>query len=425
MKHKILKKTLSFWSPVLFIDAPDSSIFHFIVYIRSGFMFVEKSQFEIPHILEHCLFEKNKHFKSSIDFKSKIESLWAYYNWYTNSGLNYFTISWPQNKKNTLIKLLLDLIFDASITEDIFNQQKIVIKNELQKYENDFNKNIWNNIDCTIANWKLPYSERIKNLDSIEYKDTIKYYKDFYVPKNMDFVFAWNIGKENKNIIKNMESYFLDKQKWTRRQFDIKIWDEYKQKILSLDIKEKSNITFNLRFIFKKASFLEYKNILFFLYIVWKWMWARVNYKSRELWYSYSTQFSVWLLNWYLEFSISDSVDEWKLLPLIQLIRNEINDIKKWNISKEEIKRATWYMYWLFLKWFRNEEDLIGYYAQRFSMWIEVENLNTFIGSIKKFSKQDVMEIWEKIFKKDNWIISVIWKDTKKYNKKLLDLLTE
>ena len=38
-------------------------------------MFVEKSQFEIPHILEHCLFEKNKHFKSSIDFKSKIESL--------------------------------------------------------------------------------------------------------------------------------------------------------------------------------------------------------------------------------------------------------------------------------------------------------------------------------------------------------------
>lgn len=39
-----------------------------------------KMKYETPHLLEHCLFEKNKHFATSLDMMYAIETLGVYNN---------------------------------------------------------------------------------------------------------------------------------------------------------------------------------------------------------------------------------------------------------------------------------------------------------------------------------------------------------
>lgn len=59
MRHSI-QTMIHDGAPVYQIDLPGSEMFYFHIYVKSGYLFVENDNFyELPHVLEHCLFEGN------------------------------------------------------------------------------------------------------------------------------------------------------------------------------------------------------------------------------------------------------------------------------------------------------------------------------------------------------------------------------
>ncbi len=76
MKHTFSSEIINpYWSEIHFLDIPGSEIFDFKIFLNSWYMYSSPDKYELSHILEHCLFEKNLHFASPLEFKMEHQKI--------------------------------------------------------------------------------------------------------------------------------------------------------------------------------------------------------------------------------------------------------------------------------------------------------------------------------------------------------------
>lgn len=412
MKHKISKKIFSFWAPWFFLDVPWAKIIHFQIFVNSWYIFSDENKFELPHLIEHCLFEKNSIYWDWFNIKYESEKIWAIINGFTWTYFNYFTISAPLEEYNKMIDILLKLVNNPVFEDEIFNKQKTVITNELEINKNNFQKNLLNDIDILISWWKDSYDSRLKKLNNIKIEDVINYYNSNYHPSNYSFVLCWDLSWIENNVFNKIDSFFENNIKdLNRNKLPILNKNNYKKRVITRDILEKNNYNLVISFIKENMTFGEYIWTLFLGYILFYWMWARIKLKSRELWLSYSPNCTIWMYNWYWEFSIYDSLNEDKIEKYINLVINELKDIINWNVSDKEMERAKWYINWIMRHAYRTEDNIINYYAQRLVSWMDFLNLEEFLEQLQLISKENFIKIIKNTINFDNYVAWIIGKN--------------
>lgn len=412
MKHKINKKLFLFWAPWFFLDVPWAKVIHFQIFVNSWYIFSDKNKFELPHLIEHCLFENNSIYWDWFNIKYEAEKIWAIMNGFTWTYFNYFTISAPLEKYDAMIDILLKLVNNPVFEDEILNKQKIVITNELEINKNNFQKNLLNDIDILISWWKDSYDSRLEKLNNIKIEDVINYYNSNYHPSNYSFVLCWDLSWIENNIFNKINSFFENNIKdLNRNKLPILNKNNYKKRVITRDIVDKNNYNLVISFIKENMTFGEYIWTLFLGYVLFYWMWARIKLKSRELWLSYSPNCTIWMYNWYWEFSIYDSLNEDKIEKYINLIINELKDIINWNVSDKEIERTKWYINWVMKHAYRTEDNIINYYAQRLVSWMDFLNLEEFTEQLQLISKEEFIKIIKNTINFDNYVAWIIGKN--------------
>ncbi len=172
------------------------------------------------HFLEHKIMDNNEHEKE-FDI---INNLGSFSNAYTSyNGTNYNIFGSEDIIKN--FKILLDLVFDAKITEKNVNLEKSIIEEEIDIFKDDITTYMYEQIKKNLFFNSYPIHNVLgekNDIDKITFNSLLKVYKDFYNVNNMFIVVTGKFDK--KEIINFLNEYMREIPQYPK--FDIKVKDE-------------------------------------------------------------------------------------------------------------------------------------------------------------------------------------------------------
>ena len=204
--HYKLKNKLE----VIFEKIKDVNIVAIFFVVKTGSGNEIEGKEGITHFLEHLIFKGSEKF-SAKDITEKIESLGGSINGYTSPDETAFYISIPKRNWQKGFDILQSMIFHASFTEEDFKKEKKVILEELKDGKDNPFRLLIDETFSTIFK-KHPYKNPVigyeKSIENISFDDIKKYYKTFYIPKNILLVIVGNLTEnEVKNKLSILEKY--------------------------------------------------------------------------------------------------------------------------------------------------------------------------------------------------------------------------
>ncbi|EKE29698.1 MAG: Peptidase M16 protein [uncultured bacterium (gcode 4)] len=410
MKHSLETTNLSFWAPLTFIDTPDNDLLDFHIYLNSWYQFLPKWKLEVSHILEHCLFEKNRNFATPLDFKYALETLWAGKNGYSSYSTNHYTIQWTKDKYRELISLLLRLVNEPILEEEIFNQQKSVVRNELINASNDTKREMSTKMSCIVRDKLLTFRERVAAMEGITFQEVRSFYNSHYTWANSKFIIAWDVSGIKDGIRSAIENYYREMPIWKKFAIQESVPSDYAWKTLFLEDSNKTNYDIFLRFLVESVDMDVRNKFIFFLNLFMSWLGSRIQFKARQQWLIYSLMSESAGFKEFLQLAFSEWVSEEKIIPLLKLIIDETRDVLAGNVDEKEMERARWYMLWSYLRSFNSWEQLIQFHTDRLILDEEKMDFNEMILKIGEFTKEDLIS-FSKMLDMKNWMFWVCGKD--------------
>lgn len=202
---------------VLLIDIPSSELVYIQSHVNVGFLFENKKNSGINHLLEHILVNSWEQC-SKFPCLEVLSKKGIQCNAHTSlTNVNYHTTS----TKETLYEMLdyiTTITTKAQITKRNLNIEINPVINELKQYGSDPKSELWDLLQkemfCNEGgkhsnDWGL----QMKNLKHINLSDVKKYYEDYYIPERVSFVICGNINKNA--ILEKMKMLILSSNNCT------------------------------------------------------------------------------------------------------------------------------------------------------------------------------------------------------------------
>ena len=204
---------------------------HINTYINTGATNEIDSQRGISHFCEHMLFNgtsgTNGYIKLSTgDVFRKVEEMGGYTNACTGPAQTSYTIEVPSEKQNIekAIQIQSAMMFNCSMSDDMVKKEHYPVCSEINMYSdmipikanNIATKNLYN-INSTSEDI---VAGRVDNIQNIDHKKVMDYYKQNYTPENMTTVITGDITPDEaiKLVAKNFKE--PAKQNQNNRTFE-------------------------------------------------------------------------------------------------------------------------------------------------------------------------------------------------------------
>ena len=215
--------------------------------INNGFVTETKNTSGINHLLEHILFDSWE----KCD-KKKCDLYWSNkavrYNGQTKNSVLKYYIYGLDSYREDLLDYIINITVAPKFNEDILEQNKKIVMNELYINFNKPENQLYNMINKSFyKKTGLQYSsdslQQIDNLKTITLDAIKKCYKKYYNSSNIIFVVAGNFNK--KSILDAF------KNKLPNNKGDINLINNcftYKQKLVFVKNDKAKNTIFNINF---------------------------------------------------------------------------------------------------------------------------------------------------------------------------------
>ena len=176
------------------------------IWCKAGSSFEEKGKDGSAHFLEHMIFKGSKKSKPG-EFDNKIESLGGSSNAATgHDDVHYYVVIPPSNFEESLY-LLIDLVFNATISSKEFYKEKKVVLEEIKQQNDDPDEKLFNYFLQRI--WKdNSYGKSIlgneENIRSLKTTDLNNFYENNYNSKTICIALAGDLPKNILEIIEKI-----------------------------------------------------------------------------------------------------------------------------------------------------------------------------------------------------------------------------
>ena len=209
--------SLNFWThdnEILCVEAPlsNNTLTCFDLWCKAGSCFERPGEEGLAHFLEHMVFKGSKNLTAG-EFDKKIEALGGSSNAATGFDDVHFYVLVPPKFAIEALQLLLDLVFEPSITPEAFKIEKEVVLEEIAQYKDLPDELIFQTLleNC----WGThPYGRPILGWEESLRKNTPDQMKFFherlYRPNNCCLAIS--------GIIPNNLHQFLHKSKFIERR---------------------------------------------------------------------------------------------------------------------------------------------------------------------------------------------------------------
>ena len=378
-------------------------------WVKTGALYETLENSGASHFMEHMFFQGTK--KRPGKSADYIKKMGASFNGATSYDYVHYYIEAPKNKLEESIDILNDMLSNADINEKKFEEERGVILAELASRLSNPMQYINDTFGGVIFDQNYPYGKllggKYEIIEKMSISDLQYFYNTFYTKDRIAIVVTGNFDEENlKRIIKEKTVSLKRSISPVNVQFE----DPHKitQKIVKTENRFSGNNSYGkIGWIGAEAGSPDFIPMLLLGYILSGGISSRLDQKIVT-----SGLASAISLNFSPTYMQSDFSFTFIALPenaetVKKVIINEIKDIKKGNISNEELQR----MKNLYNSRFEmgNERPLnvaanLGYY------WVvtDLGLYNNMVDKINKITKDDVVKVANKYLHDNNYAYLLI-----------------
>jgi predicted Zn-dependent peptidase len=211
MKHTATEIELKNGAKGLLIDVPGATVMDFEFNFRAGEYLVDRSKWEVPHLMEHVLLGANEFIPKARAFQAEFEKNGAGNN--ASTGLYHITyeaecadFEWQR-----ILKLMITAISKPLFLRDEFKAEYGNVKDELTARSNNHFRTLSLTVREAHNLLSMTDRERLKQIKNVKRNDLVEHYAKTHTTNNLRFVIAGSMKGRIPTIKKMLEDFGLAK----------------------------------------------------------------------------------------------------------------------------------------------------------------------------------------------------------------------
>src|SRR5579862_8682148 len=344
MKHTVTEIELNNGAKGLLINVPGATVMDFEFNFRAGEYLVDKSKWEVPHLMEHVLLGANEFIPKARSFQAEFEKNGAANN--ASTGLYHITyeaecadFEWQR-----ILELMITAISKPLFLRDEFTAEYGNVKDELTARSNNHFRTLSLTVREAHGLLAMTDRERLHQMKNVKRKDLMEHYANTHTTKNLRFVIAGNLTGRTAEIKRMLENFGLPKG----RSF-IELPNERPNNLdqpVFVARPSVKNVYFEMQtFALTRFSDPDMDAIELVNGMLTATLYSRIFGEARERGLVYSMGSGIDIMKKVTGWWFSAQVISRNAPALFEIICREINRVRAGDITKEDLEAAK--QYWL------------------------------------------------------------------------------
>ena len=394
MKYSIEKIA---WIDCIFAPMNDIHSITIQIMCKAWSTYETAEQNWIAHCLEHMFFKWWERYKTQKDVAETLDSIWADYNAVTTSNAVEYFVKCAPNFIEKSIDVLADMLMNAKFDPEELEKEKWVIIQEMKMSRDDpriLLGNNWRTWYLWDNSFGRPVIWNEETVSSFTQSDLKNYKDSLYTKDNLIIVVAgkWAEREEIKKLIVKHFDWMKQKKSVDQAQFSnyhpdpkesfFKKWTEQNHLLICADwISETDERKYAAKVL---------------AWVLWWSMSSRLfqNIRTKE-WLCYYISSSHWAspYPYHWIFMIGAWMDKDRFEFWLKRIREEIDNLAKNGVTKEEFENTIWYLQWQLQMWIETSEEMADFLWGQYLIYNNIETLDEVLEKYKNLTLNDVNQI--------------------------------
>ena len=402
----IVVKKLDNGIPVLIDNIESINTVSLGIFVNTGSRNEYPEESGVSHYIEHMMF-KGTETRTAKEISEIIDNEGGMINAYTSRDLTVYYIQMLSNKIGTGIDVLSDMFMNSTFSEENLEKERNVIIEEIRMYD-DIPEEIIHDENVKYAVTGVQSNSvlgTIESLKGITRERFLKYFNEQYVASNLVISVAGKVDVDeiynllNKGIGKFRDSSF-------RRDIDTSFTINGGENIIKKDTNQ-VHLCFNTRGNGVKDD-MKYPGAIISSVLGGN-MSSRLFQKIREerglaySVYSYGTAFLEGGL-----FTIYAGTTKESYKEVLEIIKNEFNDIRENGISESELQKSKNQFLSMLTFSLESSKGKMSRMANSYLLYDEVIDIDEIIEKIEKITLEDIKRTAEYLFQEEYYSYTVL-----------------
>lgn len=379
---------------------PGSPIFQLETFVNSGHRFAKKSQYELPHLLEHLAFEGSARFPDPQILRYQLEKFGIFSNAFTSFYMNGYVLYGASEYWRYITDLGFEWLLEPSFTQIAIDEQKQVVENELIRHKS--NAESWAGLQIyhSMKNGQVPeYDQRIGSLANISQVDIRDYHEAYYQPENLIHIITGDLPlKRVEAITEQIETKLAALKSGTTQPNPVVLPEQPKQLLFHTPYPYEDAVRFIMSFSHAGFSPKHIIPLRVFDTILNGGLYSRIFTKSRERGLSYTVSSGAWSQKESTGAEYWDKTQPQHIKPLIDLILGEVQTVARGEFSDEELERAIGYLVGQQATRFQTALDYTGWYESVYTDDMPLRTPDEFVTELKAVTREQIMAAADYVF---------------------------
>lgn len=378
------------------------------IFVSTGAKNEKKEYAGISHLLEHMMF-KGTEKRTAKQISSEIDEIGGNINAYTSKEVTAYYCKVLSEHIEKAIEILSDMYLNSNFEKENFEKEKKVVIEEIKMYE-DIPEDKIHDLNAENILKGTAYANSIlgteESLNSISRETLFNYYSERYNINNMVISIAGNFDELKVMDLLNKEFQAFSRKNEIKENFDFKISSgnmHFQKDINQYHLCISTNACSNIDKDRYKYSILS--NVL------GGNMSSRLFQKIREdkgLAYSVYTYISSYDNGGVFTAYAGTTVEDYK--DVIDIMLEEFEIIKKENITEKELNKAKNQILSSNLMSLESNKNRMTRMALFYLSYKKIISVEEIIKIVKEVKLDDIKEISQNMFNKDNYFITTLGK---------------
>ena len=402
----IVIKKLDNGIPVLIDNIESINTVSLGIFVNTGSRNEYPEESGVSHYIEHMMF-KGTETRTAKEISEIIDNEGGMINAYTSRDLTVYYIQMLSNKIGTGIDVLSDMFMNSTFSEENLEKERNVIIEEIRMYD-DIPEEIIHDENVKYAVTGVQSNSvlgTIESLKGITRERFLKYFNEQYISSNLVISVAGKVDVDeiynllNKGLGKFRDSNF-------RRDIDNSFVINGGENIIKKDTNQ-VHLCFNTRGNGVKDD-MKYPGAIISSVLGGN-MSSRLFQKIREerglaySVYSYGTAFLEGGL-----FTIYAGTTKESYKEVLEIIKNEFNDIRENGISQSELQKSKNQFLSMLTFSLESSKGKMSRMANSYLLYDEVIDIDEIIEKIEKITLEDIKKTAEYLFQEEYYSYTVL-----------------
>lgn len=381
----------------ILIDVPGATVMDIEFNFRAGEYLVDKSKWEVPHLMEHVLLGANQFIPKARAFQAEFEKNGAG----NNASTGFYYITYEAECADFEWQRILELMLVA-ISKPLFLRSEFLaeygnVRDELTARSNNHFRTL--SLTAREAHGLLAMTdrERLKQIKNVRLKDIKDHYERTHTTSNLRFVIAGDLSGRHGAIAKMLEAIELPKGRG-QIQLPNELPSNLDQPVF-VPRPSVKNVYFDMgTFALKRFDDADMDALELVNGMLTGTLYSRILGEARERGLVYSMGSGIEIMRGVTEWWFSAQVLARNAPKLFEIMVRELSRIRAGDISGEDLESAKQYWLGRHQRSAQTVSGTMGGYTGRYYFDGIVNDYDRIPDRIKAVSRERIVEATEQMF---------------------------